>query len=40
MVSGSDPLSPELIAARRIAVLDFISAALFRQGDASKGARA
>ena len=36
MVSGSDPLSPELIAVRRVAVLDFISAALFRQGDNSK----
>jgi hypothetical protein len=31
MVSGADPLSPELIAARRVAVLDFISAALFRK---------
>ena len=40
MVSGADPLSPELIAIRRVAVLDFISAALFRQGDNSKGARA
>ena len=31
MINGADPLSPELIAARRAAVLDFISAALFRQ---------
>ncbi|MFB3915120.1 MAG: TetR/AcrR family transcriptional regulator [Terriglobales bacterium] len=29
LVGGSDPLSPERIAARRVAVLDFISAALF-----------
>lgn len=29
-VTGSDPLSPEKIAERRAAVLDFISAALFR----------
>jgi len=40
MVSGSDPLSPELIAARRIAVLDFISAALFQKQVDSKGVRA
>jgi TetR/AcrR family transcriptional regulator len=31
-ISGSDPLAPERIAARRAAVLDFISAAIFRQG--------
>ena len=30
MMSGADPLSPERIAQRRAAVLDFISAALFR----------
>ena len=30
MVSGTDPLSPERVADRRAAVLDFISAALFR----------
>ena len=36
MVKWIDPLSPELIAVRRVAVLDFISAALFRQGDNSK----
>jgi TetR/AcrR family transcriptional regulator len=29
-VSGVDPLSPEKLAERRVAVLDFISAALFR----------
>jgi TetR/AcrR family transcriptional regulator len=29
-VTGLDPLSPERIAARRAAVLDFVSAALFR----------
>jgi hypothetical protein len=39
MVSGADPLSPELIAARRAAVLDFISAALFLQGAKSEGER-
>jgi len=31
MVKGIDPLAPELLAARRAAVLDFISAALFTQ---------
>jgi hypothetical protein len=40
LVAGIDPFSPERIAARRAAVLDFISAALFRQEDNSKGARA
>jgi TetR/AcrR family transcriptional regulator len=40
MVSGADPLSPERVAARRAAVLDFISAALFRQQDHPQGARA
>jgi len=39
MVSGSDPLSPDLIAARRAAVLDFISAALFREKPNSGGER-
>jgi hypothetical protein len=29
-VTGSDPLSPERMAERRAAVLDIISAALFR----------
>ena len=40
LVAGIDPFSPERIAARRAAVLDFISAALFKQEDNSKGARA
>jgi TetR/AcrR family transcriptional regulator len=31
MVTGADPYSPEMVAARRAAVLDFISAALFRK---------
>jgi TetR/AcrR family transcriptional regulator len=39
LMTGDDPLSPERLAARRAAVLDFIAAALFRQGDNSKGAR-
>jgi hypothetical protein len=39
MVSGADPLSPELIAARRAAVLDFISAALFRERTTPEGER-
>ncbi len=30
MMSGGDPLSPERIATRRAAVLDFVAAALFR----------
>lgn len=30
LMSGEDPMSPERVAARRAAVLDFISAALFR----------
>ncbi len=33
LMSGADPLSPERIAARRAAVLDFISAALFQHSD-------
>ena len=40
MIAGIDPFSPERIAARRAAVLDFISAALFRKGENPKGARA
>lgn len=40
MVAGIDPFSPERVAARRAAVLDFISAALFRKQDNSKGVRA
>jgi TetR/AcrR family transcriptional regulator len=40
LMTESDPLSPERVAARRAAVLDFISAALFRQPTSdSKGAR-
>jgi TetR/AcrR family transcriptional regulator len=40
MVSGVDPMSPERIEERRAAVLDFISAALFRQGpERARGAR-
>jgi hypothetical protein len=37
-VSGVDPLSPEKLAERRAAVLDFISAALFRNPE-NQGAR-
>src|SRR5207302_11420356 len=33
MVTGRDPFSPEFLAQRRAAVLDFISAALFQQPD-------
>jgi AcrR family transcriptional regulator len=33
LMSGQDPLSPERLAARRAAMLDFISAALFRSPD-------
>lgn len=39
MVSGTDPMSPERIAERRAAVLDFISAALFRHDLKKEGAR-
>jgi len=39
MVKGIDPLAPELLAARRAAVMDFISAALFTQAASSKGER-
>ena len=35
MMTGEDPFSPERLAARRAAVLDFISAALFRNAAAS-----
>src|SRR5246500_5611403 len=39
-IVGFNPLTPERIAERRAAVLDFISAALFRsQGNATQGAR-
>jgi TetR/AcrR family transcriptional regulator len=40
LMSGKDPMSPERVAARRAAVLDFISAALFqRSGGKLRGAR-
>src|SRR5579863_4494615 len=40
VITGRDPLSPVLVAARRKAVLDFISAALFqRAGAGRRGAR-
>ena len=40
VMTGKDPLSPQLIAARRTAVLDFISAALFQRSNAKqRGAR-
>lgn len=39
MMSGVDPLSPERITLRRAAMLDLISAALFRNPSDSKGAR-
>jgi TetR/AcrR family transcriptional regulator len=39
MVKGIDPLAPEVVAARRAAVLDFISAALFRHPVSSGGER-
>ena len=39
-IVGFNPLTPERIAERRAAVLDFISAGLFRpEGNAAKGAR-
>jgi TetR/AcrR family transcriptional regulator len=37
MVGNVDPYAPELVAARRAAVMDFISAALFRQPASSEG---
>lgn len=37
LMTGSDPLSPERIAKRRAAVLDFISAALFAHRTPSRG---
>jgi TetR/AcrR family transcriptional regulator len=40
LMTGKDPMSPALVAARRAAVLDFISAALFlRPGGNYRGAR-
>ncbi len=38
-IVGFNPLTPERIAERRAAVLDFISAALFRPKDARQGVR-
>jgi TetR/AcrR family transcriptional regulator len=39
MIGKMDPFAPERVAARRAAVLDFISAALFREGTNSEGER-
>jgi TetR/AcrR family transcriptional regulator len=40
LMTGKDPMSPERVAARRAAVLDFISAALFEPaGRRPRGAR-
>jgi len=39
MIAGIDPFAPERVAARRAAVMDFISAALFCPGANSKGER-
>jgi TetR/AcrR family transcriptional regulator len=40
IMTGNDPLAPERIAQRRTAVLDFVSAALFRHADeTAKGER-
>ena len=40
IMTGKDPMSPALVAARRTAVLDFISAALFqRRSGKSRGVR-
>ena len=36
MLTGADPMAPERVAARRTAVLDFISAALFRNPGSSR----
>jgi TetR/AcrR family transcriptional regulator len=38
-IIGFNPLTPERIAERRAAVLDFVSAALFRTDNATQGAR-
>ena len=37
VVTGTDPLAPERLAARRAAVLDFVSSALFTAGSAGQG---
>jgi TetR/AcrR family transcriptional regulator len=39
MIGHIDPFAPERVAARRAAVMDFISAALFRRQATSEGAR-
>jgi hypothetical protein len=39
IMTRSNPLLPERVAERREAVLDFISAALFRHAEAAKGER-
>ena len=39
LLSGTDPMSPQRVAERREAVLDFISAALFRRNDKTQGGR-
>jgi TetR/AcrR family transcriptional regulator len=40
LMTGKDPMSPERVAARRAAVLDFISAALFQRANGkSRGVR-
>jgi TetR/AcrR family transcriptional regulator len=39
LVTGLDPMNPELVAARRAAVLDLISAALFRAREPQGGQR-
>jgi len=40
LMTGKDPMSPERVGARRAAVLDFISAALFQRANGkSRGAR-
>ncbi len=38
-MTGIDPLQPERVAARRVAVLDFISAALMAHSHDQAGAR-
>jgi TetR/AcrR family transcriptional regulator len=40
LISGEDPLTPARVSARRAAVLDFVSAALFQERRPDKGARA
>jgi len=39
LVIKGNPLSPERVAERRAAVLDFVSAALFRQPEAARGGK-